>query len=153
MRKLAFDENMDVSSNVIGYAVLAFITAIGSNTGTLPFLTNKLFENTDNQITNFLAMNNVVQARSETAKQPLIDSNIKETAQAVQKLGYGIVNSEFCSLKYVQNQMSLFDYPTDKSFNNSKEMSCLSEKETEAKTMNFLERGGRSPLNYAVKKM
>ncbi|TOO51107.1 hypothetical protein, partial [Vibrio parahaemolyticus] len=62
MRKLAFDENMDVSSNVIGYAVLAFITAIGSNTGTLPFLTNKLFENTDNQITNFLAMNNVVQA-------------------------------------------------------------------------------------------
>lgn len=152
MRKLAFDENMDVSSNVIGYAVLAFITAIGSNTGTLPFLTNKLFENTDNQITNFLAMNNVVQARSETAKQPLIDSNIKETAQAVQKLGYGIVNSEFCSLKYVQNQMSFFEYPTDRSFNDSKEMSCLSEKETEAKTMNFLERGGRSPLNYAVKK-
>ncbi|TOF18100.1 hypothetical protein CGJ28_26095, partial [Vibrio parahaemolyticus] len=37
------------------------------------------------------------------------------------------------------------------SFNDSKEMSCLSEKETEAKTMNFLERGGRSPLNYAVK--
>lgn len=65
-----------------------------------------------------------------------------------------VMDSELCSLKYVQeHQTATFDYKTTTPdiYNSDELMSCI-EKEKAAASDSIFDNGGRSKLNYAVKK-
>lgn len=151
-KKLVFDDiNVDISNSILSWSIASIIIAIGTNSSTSSFLVNKFTIAVDNNITTYLAMNNVVGTRSQSAKQQLINSNILQTSKLSQIVGFGIIYSEFCSERYIEDKLTVHNYES-KDFILTKESECFDQYNREGEGLTFLERGGRSILNYTVKK-
>jgi hypothetical protein len=80
-------------------------------------------------------------------------TGFEDISTASIEIGRSIMNSELCSLEYVQeHQTATFDYKTTTLdiYKSDDLMNCI-ETERKAASTSIFENGGRSPLNHAVK--
>ena len=149
-RFLKHDKDYDAGNMATNWAITFIVMSFGLNASSLDYLVDLYTKNIDNEVTNYLAINNAVNARSQSSKKEVIDSNIFEVNKASQKIGFGIIYSEFCAERYLQDAMTL--HPFDSTdYHLDKEADCIDDQKTKAESLSFLGRGGRSVLNYAVK--
>ncbi|EKN4567799.1 hypothetical protein PXQ59_002157 [Vibrio parahaemolyticus] len=151
LRKFFNKEPINIAKLTTGIALFSLAGAIISNPFSKDYVVDFIMKATDNEIKARAAFENKINGGSEIGDKLILDEYVQDTALAAKKIGYGIVKSELCSLEYIENEMTMHDYPIADYYPETESAVCFSEKMAEAQTKRFMERGGRSARNYAVK--
>ncbi|EMI4513172.1 hypothetical protein V6560_000661 [Vibrio parahaemolyticus] len=146
--KIELKTKADMSLNIATGVFLGIFAVSPHRVGLLnTFMIDKI----QNPALEAFTVVNKIQQLSSSDTREVLDYNIIPINEKAQIVSYSILESELCAAEYEQNEMIQHDFDDQNSWSNNEVAQCLEEQKKIGAKIGFMEAGGRSPLNYAVK--
>lgn len=146
--KIELKTKADMSLNI---ATGIFLSIFAVSPHRIAILNDFMIEQIQNPALEMFTVANKIQQLSSSDTREVLDYNIIPINEKAQIVSYSIIESELCASEYKQNEMIQHDFDDVNTWANNEISLCLNEQKKVAAKVGFMQAGGRSPLNYAVK--
>ncbi|MEZ9619568.1 hypothetical protein AB4264_24160 [Vibrio sp. 10N.261.55.B8] len=146
--KIELKTKADISLNI---ATGVFLSIFAVSPHRIGLLNDFMIEQIQNPALEMFTVANKIQQLSSSDTREVLDYNIIPINEKAQIVSYSILESELCASEYEQNEMIQHDFDDQYTWANNEISLCLDKEKKVAQKVGFMQAGGRSPLNYAVK--